>query len=199
MSILVSFERGYFNEFAEYVMKHGNSSDCFGEFYYEFVGGGDAGDVYRFRIGEDDFKYVLKVSVWDEYIEGYLTLDDVEMLTMARDGGDDRIVRMFDYGDHYVVNEYVDGIEVAEAFSCGLVDGKWVRDLVFKLACMVDEYMEQGVWLLDLTPNNVMIRDDFSWVVVDVGSYEELSGENRYSFTFIHQDLLGMYQEAVGI
>lgn len=180
-------------------MKHGMSSDRFGDFYYEFVGGGDAGDVYRFRIGEDYFKYVLKVSVWDEYIEGYLTLDDVEILTMARDGGDDRIVRMLDYGDHYVVNEYVDGIEVAEAFTCGLVDGKWVRDLVFKLACLVDEYMEQGVWLLDLTPNNVMIRDDFSWIVVDVGSYEELSGENRYSFTFIHQDLLSMYQEAVGI
>lgn len=176
-------------EFANFLLDNLKDRGRFGEIEYEYVGEGDSARVYKFRkLGESVYRYVIKVSVLDDYIGDFLRLDDVDVLLISNELGDHRIVRMYDYGDHYIVSDFVDGVDVYEAVNSELVDRIWVDRMVAGLTNLVLEYREYGVLLGDLSGDNVLVRDDLSWVIVDVGSSSPVS-DDMIEFDEVYKDV----------
>lgn len=185
--------------FAEFLMEREHSSGVYEDddhrISYEYIDSGDSADAYYFKVAGDEREYVLKLSKIDVFFDYRLELADVEVLEELTSMGVSEVVRMFDYGRNYVVTEYVRGMSVDEALDRGVVGTEWLARLVDQLGLFVVRVAEDTGYILgDLSADNVFVRDDLSWVIVDVGHYEYEEDGDTFNVETIRDDILEMYE-----
>lgn len=190
---------GMYVRFSEFLMEREHSSGVYEDdshcISYEYIDSGDSADVYYFKVDGDEREYVLKLSKIDEFFGYRLELDDAEVLEELMSMGLSEVVQLFDYGRNYVVTEYVRGMSVAEALDRGVVGTEWLDRLVDQLVLFVVRVAEDTGYILgDLSVDNVFVRDDLSWVVVDVGHYEYMGEWDCFNFENIRDDIYEMYE-----
>lgn len=185
--------------FAEFLMEREHSSGVYEDddhrLSYEYIDSGDSADVYYFKVDGDEREYVLKLSKVDVFLDYRLELADVEVLEELTSMCVCEVVRMFDYGRNYVVTEYVKGMSVDEALNRGVVGYEWLARLVDQLVLFVVRVAEDTGYVLgDLSAYNVFVRDDLSWVIVDVGHYEYEEDVDHFNVETIRDDILELYE-----
>lgn len=166
---------GRYGKLADYVMDRMDESGKFEEFRYTFIDEGSEGVVYQITEDFSDVVRVMKISNQFNDYGDRMYLYDQEVLEVVNKLNVPYVVRMFDRGEFYVVNEYVDGISLEEeSIECG-VDEAWLEGVLDQLAELVSHLSTYGMRLYDLGPHNILVKEDMSWVVVDVGSVDRVT------------------------
>jgi RIO-like serine/threonine protein kinase len=116
-----------------------------------FLGKGNNGVVYRI----DDHK-IIKIFNDKKVCR-------TEYIILKSSMGYPSFPKVFDYGDYFIVREFVDGIRLDKYLNHNPLNEKLVRSLVD----LIDDFKELGYKKLDIRCKDLYVQDDFSIKVID--------------------------------
>jgi RIO-like serine/threonine protein kinase len=116
-----------------------------------FLGKGNNGVVYRI----DDHK-IIKIFNDKKVCK-------TEYIILKSSMGYPSFPKVFDYGDYFIVREFVDGIRLDKYLNYNPLNEKLVRSLVD----LIDDFKELGYKKLDIRCKDLYVQDDFSIKVID--------------------------------
>ena len=87
---------------------------------------------------------------------------------------------IFDYlGTTYIVMEYLEGRTLAELYeSEGTLGEERLRGLLSSVLEALEHVHAAGIWHCDITPGNIMLRDDETPVLIDFGAAQVATAEH---------------------
>ena len=116
-----------------------------------FLGKGNNGVVYRI----DDHK-IIKIFNDKKVCE-------TEYIILKSSMDYPSFPKVFDYGDYFIVREFVDGIRLDKYLNHNPLNEKLVRSLVD----LIDDFKELGYKKLDIRCKDLYVQEDFSIKVID--------------------------------
>ena len=114
-------------------------------------------------------------------------LDEARSLARFNHPNIVRVKRFFEaHGTSYIVMDYVDGEPLSNLLKRkGTLTEAEVRQMVLPLADGLAEVHEGGLLHRDIKPNNILIRDGSTPVLIDFGSARQAAGMKSRSMTSV--------------
>lgn len=117
----------------------------------KFLGKGNNGVVYRI-----DNNRIIKIFNDKKVCE-------TEYIILKSSMHHPSFPKVFDYGDFFIVREFVDGIRLDKYLNHNPLNQKLVRSLVD----LINDFKELGYKKLDIRCKDLYVQDDFSIKVID--------------------------------
>lgn len=140
---------------------------------------GDEGHRVCLYEEEDPAEYELMMGKF---------LDEAKRLTQFREVEGIVSVQDFFYENNtaYMVMDYIEGVSLKEYIEeKGVREGAWVLEHMDPLLNVLEQIHETGLIHRDISPDNIIVRSDSRFVLIDFGSAREANADRDKSLTVV--------------
>lgn len=175
-----------YEDLAEYLMSTLELDGTFGGFEFEHLAEGSDSLVYL--VGD----VVLKISNGFEETGNREKLKDSEVLLVTNELEDIRVVRMVEYGEYYIVTEYINYWSLEDALVEGYVEDVEIEEVKRGLFELLSRIRDEGYVVGDFGIHNILYEDVDDWYLIDVGWFDRgyLSDEELWDkINHVYEDV----------